>query len=270
MNAPAAESIARIQPGSHSAPCSITPTRSVGKRSRMPSKIIVASVCIGASGIAMYDTDVKLSSPPWKSGTGGRPFSLYVSLHAAGHRRRGRRSGCRPPGRRPTAGRSRCASGPGGGGTRRDHQRRGAERRCASRPSVDGLLGRRERHPAHREQPGVDGAEVDDAAVVGRVAAAESASSSPRSSDWQRAQVVRREDELALEPELVERGDPVVRDRTRRGRRGSCAAGPGRRSRRRRSSVWCVARNRSIEAARSRPRLPVSRAASRSRIAGSA
>ena len=57
----------------------MTPTRSAGKRSRTPSKIIVASVCIGASGIAMYDTDVKLSSPPWKSGTGGSPLSLYVS-----------------------------------------------------------------------------------------------------------------------------------------------------------------------------------------------
>ena len=42
----------RIQLGSQIAPCSITPMRSSGKRSSTPSKIIVASVCMGGPGIA--------------------------------------------------------------------------------------------------------------------------------------------------------------------------------------------------------------------------
>jgi hypothetical protein len=52
-NASNAESMKRIQLGTHDAPCSITPSRSVGKRSSTPSKISVAIVCIGAVGIAM-------------------------------------------------------------------------------------------------------------------------------------------------------------------------------------------------------------------------
>ena len=40
--------------------------------------INVASVCMGDVAMYMNDTDVKLPSPPVKSGTGGWPFSLYT------------------------------------------------------------------------------------------------------------------------------------------------------------------------------------------------
>ena len=39
--------------GSQIAPCSITPMRSSGNRSSTPSKIIVASVCAGGTGMPM-------------------------------------------------------------------------------------------------------------------------------------------------------------------------------------------------------------------------
>ena len=74
--ASAAESSDRIQPGTQLAPNSIRPIRRPGNRSSTPSMIIVPSVCMGAYGMARYDTDVKFLSPPLKSGTGGRPFSL--------------------------------------------------------------------------------------------------------------------------------------------------------------------------------------------------
>ena len=46
-------SIWRIQLGTHTAPCSITPIRKRGKRSKTPSNNIVANVCIGGNGMAM-------------------------------------------------------------------------------------------------------------------------------------------------------------------------------------------------------------------------
>ena len=53
----------------------MTPNVNRGKRSSTPSKIIVASVCMGGNGIAMKSMERKFSVPPWKSGTAGRPFS---------------------------------------------------------------------------------------------------------------------------------------------------------------------------------------------------
>ncbi len=52
-NAANAASMWRSHDGTHTAPCSITPIRRVGNRSRTPSKIIVASVCAGGPGMPM-------------------------------------------------------------------------------------------------------------------------------------------------------------------------------------------------------------------------
>src|SRR5438552_1119791 len=73
-NASCAVSSCRIQLGSQTAPCSMTPNLSRGKRSRMPSMMSVATVSIGGKGIAMKSTERKFSVPPWKSVTSGRPF----------------------------------------------------------------------------------------------------------------------------------------------------------------------------------------------------
>ena len=52
-NASNADSICRIHDGTQTAPCSITPMRRSGNRSRTPSKIIVASVWAGGPGMPM-------------------------------------------------------------------------------------------------------------------------------------------------------------------------------------------------------------------------
>ena len=165
MNAPAAESIERIHPGSHEAPCSMTPIISVGKRSSTPSKIIVASVCIGDSPIAMYDTEVKLPSPPWKSGTSGRPLRLYAGSIG------------RPPptwktighagllGHRPQRVEADVRRAVLTRAHRRDHQRRGTEvERLTAISMAVGIDANGTQHTGSRRRS--TRAEVDDATVV--------------------------------------------------------------------------------------------------------
>ena len=65
-----------IRLGSQDAPSSIAPHFRFGKRSKTPSITRAESVCQMESGIAMKVREVKFSSPPWKSFTKGRPFSM--------------------------------------------------------------------------------------------------------------------------------------------------------------------------------------------------
>ena len=53
----------------------MAPHLSRGKRSKTPSTTRAERVCQTLSGIAMKVSEVKFSSPPWKSFTKGRPFS---------------------------------------------------------------------------------------------------------------------------------------------------------------------------------------------------
>ena len=65
----------RIQLGTQEAPSSMAPNFSFGNRSITPSMIRQARVCITELGMGMKETEVKFSSPPWKSFTRGSPFS---------------------------------------------------------------------------------------------------------------------------------------------------------------------------------------------------
>ena len=208
-NAPAAESIARIHPGSHEAPCSMTPIISRGKRSRTPSKIIVARVCIGDSPMAMYDTEVKLPSPPWKSLTSGSPLRLYTGSIG------------RPPPTWNTIGISASSAiahsgskpmcvGPCSRGQTDGIISAAAPASSASRADLDRRVDRPERHPAHRQQPAVDAAEVDDAAVVRPGGAERQVLRAVAVEHRQRVEERAVEDQLALEAEAVERSHPVA------------------------------------------------------------
>ena len=53
-----------MKPGTHTDPNSMTPNMRLGNLSNIPSRIKSDNACIGPEDMAMYDIDLKFSSPP--------------------------------------------------------------------------------------------------------------------------------------------------------------------------------------------------------------